>query len=142
MAARKTKAQREQEIRGSTNAFLEELNGGPMTFGQMLGALRECEEESLSQFASRLGVSRQHLHQLESGQKRVSPERAVRYARILQQSELVFLQLALQDLVDESGLSAKVEIKVVNHPQSILAGAIGAGLWGAFRHEKLLARTA
>ena len=28
---------------------------------------------------------------------------------------------------------------VVNHPDSIYAGAIGAALWGAFRHEKLAA---
>ena len=25
----------------------------------------------------------------------------------------------------------------VNHPDSIYAGAIGAALWGAFRHDKL-----
>jgi benzoyl-CoA reductase subunit D len=25
----------------------------------------------------------------------------------------------------------------VSHPDSIYAGAIGAALWGAFRHEKL-----
>jgi benzoyl-CoA reductase subunit D len=30
-----------------------------------------------------------------------------------------------------------IEVRV--HPQSILAGAIGAALWGAFRHEKLTA---
>ncbi len=35
---------------------------------------------------------------------------------------------------------AGVTIEVRAHPQSILAGAIGAGLWGAFRHERLLAR--
>ena len=32
-----------------------------------------------------------------------------------------------------------VSITVGAHPQSILAGAIGAGLWGAFRHERLAA---
>lgn len=30
-----------------------------------------------------------------------------------------------------------VTAEVVNHPDSIYAGAIGAALWGAFRHEKL-----
>jgi len=29
------------------------------------------------------------------------------------------------------------KIHAVNHPDSIFAGAIGAALWGAFRHEKL-----
>ncbi len=35
---------------------------------------------------------------------------------------------------------AKVAIEVRTHPQAVLAGAIGAGLWGAFRHEKILSR--
>ncbi len=35
----------------------------------------------------------------------------------------------------------KVNVKAVNHPDSIYAGAIGAALWGAFRHEKLRALT-
>ncbi len=32
-----------------------------------------------------------------------------------------------------------VEAEVKNHPDSIYAGAIGAALWGVFRHEKLAA---
>jgi len=28
-------------------------------------------------------------------------------------------------------------VKVESHPESIYAGAIGAALWGAFRHAKL-----
>jgi benzoyl-CoA reductase subunit D len=28
-------------------------------------------------------------------------------------------------------------IQVVSHPDSIYAGAIGAALWGAFRHQRL-----
>ena len=28
-------------------------------------------------------------------------------------------------------------IDAVNHPDSIYAGAIGAALWGAFRHNRL-----
>jgi benzoyl-CoA reductase subunit D len=44
------------------------------------------------------------------------------------------LLAALQEeLVNEkiAGLEA------VNHPESIYAGAIGAALWGAFRHNRL-----
>jgi benzoyl-CoA reductase subunit D len=29
---------------------------------------------------------------------------------------------------------------ILSHPDSIYAGAIGAALWGAFRHEKLAAQ--
>jgi plasmid maintenance system antidote protein VapI len=108
----KAKTKRAEKHNAATNAFLQKLNAGPLSFGQLLGAVRESEEQSLSQFAARLGVSRQHLHQLESGQKRVSPERAVRFAHVLGHSELYFVQLALQDLVNDAGVSARVEVKV------------------------------
>lgn len=111
MAVRKTKVSKAEKLNAATNAFLQELNGGPLSFGQLLAALRESEEHSLSQFATRLGVSRQHLHQLEAGQKRVSPERAVRFARALGHSEIYFVQLALQDLVNDAGVTAHVVVK-------------------------------
>ncbi len=98
--------------KSATRSFLESLNGGPLTFGQLLTAQREAEEVGVTRFAAKLGVSRQHLHLLETGQKRVSPERAVRFARLLGQSEALYLQLALQDLADASGLSAQVEVRV------------------------------
>ncbi len=40
---------------------------------------------------------------------------------------------AMQEGMDKE----KVKVPVRRHPQSIYAGAIGAALWGAFRHEKL-----
>ena len=43
------------------------------------------------------------------------------------------LVAAMQDAMQQE----KVTWPVRNHPQSIYAGAIGAALWGAFRHEKL-----
>jgi len=41
--------------------------------------------------------------------------------------------------LDEELRKAKATIEVRSHPQSILAGAIGAAFWGAFRFEKLRA---
>jgi transcriptional regulator with XRE-family HTH domain len=111
MSSKKSPAKAKQ-INASTNAFLKALNGGPLTFGQLLSSIREADEQSLAQFAARLDISRQHLHQLESGDKRVSPGRAVRFAQVLGYNELYFVQLALQDLVDEIGIDAKVEVKV------------------------------
>jgi len=40
-------------------------------------------------------------------------------------------------LADDLAKMKGVEAEVINHPDSIYAGAIGAALWGAFRHEKL-----
>jgi len=39
--------------------------------------------------------------------------------------------------MQEAMRQEKVQWPVRNHPDSIYAGAIGAALWGAFRHEKL-----
>jgi transcriptional regulator with XRE-family HTH domain len=113
MATRKARSAREAKPRAD-NAFLKWLKAGPLSFGQLLAGLRDSEGQTLEKFASRLRVSRQHLHQLEAGRKRVSPERAVRFARVLGHSEIYFLQLALQDLINDAGVSAKVEVTASN----------------------------
>ncbi|HEX7271475.1 MAG TPA: benzoyl-CoA reductase subunit D [Casimicrobiaceae bacterium] len=41
--------------------------------------------------------------------------------------------------IQEEMVNEKVNVTAVNHPDSIYAGAIGAALWGAFRHHKLRA---
>jgi len=46
------------------------------------------------------------------------------------------LALAVQEKVAEDGLALKVQ----THPQSIYAGALGAALWGGFRHRVLKRR--
>jgi len=40
----------------------------------------------------------------------------------------------------EAAAEARVEVDVRSHPDAIFAGAIGAALWGAFRHHKLAAQ--
>lgn len=49
--------------------------------------------------------------------------------------------LALDDgllaALQESLAEQNIDIKVKSHPDSLFAGAIGAAIWGAFRHDKL-----
>lgn len=80
---------------------LNEILGGPLTFGDMIHSLRLCEEASQADFAERLGVSRSHLCDIEKGRKLVSPKKAVEYATILKNSKVLFLQTALQDQVNQ-----------------------------------------
>ena len=47
------------------------------------------------------------------------------------------LVLALGEAAEEG----RMKVQVRTHPDAIFAGAIGASLWGAFRHEKLQARS-
>ena len=105
-----SKATRATQARG----FLERLNKGPLTLGQLLAALRKTDQLSLAQFAARLGISRQHLHQIERGRKHVSPARAVNFARALRHSPLLFVKLALQDQLKGTGLRARVELKAAS----------------------------
>ena len=62
--------------------FLESLVG-ELTFGGLIEAMRQAEEMSQVDFAKKLGISKQHLCDIEKGRKFVSPERAAKFAKIL-----------------------------------------------------------
>ena len=73
---------------------------------------------------------------------------ASRLARLLKsigvKNEVIMMTggLALDEGLCEALREQLIKMKgidstVVNHPESIYAGAIGAALWGAFRHDKL-----
>ncbi|MCU0897988.1 MAG: benzoyl-CoA reductase subunit D [Burkholderiales bacterium] len=47
------------------------------------------------------------------------------------------LDTGLLAAIREDMVNEKVNVAAVSHPDSIHAGAIGAAIWGAFRHEKL-----
>jgi benzoyl-CoA reductase subunit D len=47
------------------------------------------------------------------------------------------LDTGLLAAIGEEMVNEKVGVTAVSHPDSIYAGAIGAALWGAFRHAKL-----
>jgi len=90
--------------------FLEGLVG-KLTFGGLIEAMRQAEGMSQVNFAAKLGISKQHLCDIEKRRKFVSPERAAKFAKILGHTERSFVGLALQDIVDQSGLRLKVRIE-------------------------------
>ncbi len=92
--------------------FLESLVG-ELTFGGLIEAMRQAEEMSQVEFAKKLGISKQHLCDIEKGRKFVSPERAARFAKLLGHSEQSFVALALQDIVNQGGLKLKVSVEAV-----------------------------
>ena len=47
------------------------------------------------------------------------------------------LDEGLVEAMKESMVREKVKVPIESHPDAIFAGAFGAALWGAFRHEKL-----
>ena len=96
--------------KSSTVRVLEKSLGSALTFGLRLNSLRKADGETLEIFASKLGISKQHLNDIEKGRKSVSPERAARFAQILGFSEDRFIQLALQDQLTQAGLNYKVHV--------------------------------
>jgi benzoyl-CoA reductase subunit D len=47
------------------------------------------------------------------------------------------LDIGLRAALNEELADRNVTIEAFSHPDSIYAGAIGAAIWGAFRHDKL-----
>jgi len=47
------------------------------------------------------------------------------------------LDIGLLAAIQEEMVNEKIKVQATNHPDSIYAGAIGAALWGAYRHERL-----
>jgi transcriptional regulator with XRE-family HTH domain len=84
---------------------------GKLTFGKMIWSIRKCDEINQPQFAKKLGISKSHLCDIEQDRKNVSPERAVRWAKLLGYSEHQFVQLSLQGMVDKGRLGFKVLVE-------------------------------
>ena len=84
--------------------------GGSTVFGQFLDSVRRRTKLNRTQFAERLGISRQHLWVIENGRQGVTPQRAARFARRLGESESNFVEAALQAMVENAGLSYEVRV--------------------------------
>jgi transcriptional regulator with XRE-family HTH domain len=102
-----------RKTRGSEDAlqYLDKLRGVPLTLGAAVHALRTGDEKTQEAFAKRLGVSVQHLSDVEKGRRRVSVERAARWAKALGHPAAVFVRLALQEELDAAGIKLKVSVE-------------------------------
>ena len=90
---------------------LDEIVGEPLTFGSMLRTTRLTDGYTLASLAEKLGVSRQFVCDVEQGRRRMSGERAARWARKLGYVEAVWVQLALQAAIDSAGLKFRVRVE-------------------------------
>jgi len=94
-----------------TMKFLNNVTGGPLTLGKAIKAIRLCDGYKQGEFAKKLKVSQSYLSDLENNRKEVSPQQAIKFARILKQSKAQFIRLALQDALTRQGLKYEVEIR-------------------------------
>src|SRR3989344_7551973 len=89
---------------------LEKLSGGPLTMAKLISSTRLGLEMSQSDFAKKLGISRQNLWEIENEQRSISPEMAAKFARILGYSENQYVRMALQDQLRRAGLKYEVNL--------------------------------
>ncbi len=90
---------------------LEKIAGGPLSFGRLLRSIRMGEELTLKDFSKSLDISIQHLSDIENDRRVVSAERAAKFADLLGYSEAQFVELAVQDMLNHSGLE-NLRVKV------------------------------
>lgn len=96
--------------KSNSKKYLESLLGESLTLGELIHSIRLGEEMTQEEFASKLGISKSHLCDIEKGRKNVSAERAYNFAIILGYSEKQFVKLALQGILDDSGIKLKIEV--------------------------------
>ncbi len=90
--------------------FLDDLAGGPLSFGEAVRAVRDLNGISQAELARLLGVGRQSVCDIEKGRALVSVEKAAKIAKALNHNEKLFVRLALQDQVLRAGLKLKISV--------------------------------
>jgi transcriptional regulator with XRE-family HTH domain len=98
--------------KSSTRKFLEDLRGGPLTFGQMIRSLRVSDEISQVELAEKLHVSRAFLCDIEHDRRLMSAHKAAEFARIMGYSQEQFVAVAIEDQLRNAGMEVHVELKM------------------------------
>lgn len=89
---------------------IEKITGVTLTLGKLLWAIRQSEDSSQLGFAEKLGISKQHLCDIEHDRKSVAPKLAATYTDILGYSKEQFNRLSLQGMIDREGLRYMIEV--------------------------------
>jgi transcriptional regulator with XRE-family HTH domain len=97
--------------KSEARAFLERLNKGPITFGQLVESHRICAEISQAELARQMGISRQQMSDIEKGRRLVSVERAAKFASVLGYPVSPFVAAALEDQLRTAGLRMRVKLE-------------------------------
>ncbi len=87
-----------------------EAKFGKLTIGGLLEAYRLADEISLKDMAKKLGMSPSSLCDLEKGRRLPTPKRAAQLAKKLGTSEKHWVQISLQNQLDQQGFDLKVSV--------------------------------
>jgi transcriptional regulator with XRE-family HTH domain len=101
-----------KKSKGFSTAELEtKLLGKPLSMGNALVGLRELYGFTQVELARKVGMSKQHICDIEKSRRFVSPAKAAEIARRLGHPEAYFVKLALQDVVNHDGLKYRVNVE-------------------------------
>ncbi len=97
-----------------TNAkeSLEKHLNRKLTLGLFLHSIRKADDLSQVAFAEILGISKQHLCDIEHERRFVSPKMAQEFAKKIGYSEEQFIRLSLQDSLRRDNIDFIVDLKV------------------------------
>jgi transcriptional regulator with XRE-family HTH domain len=90
--------------------FLEERNGGPLTFAQILRSHRMSEGWSQEELGKKIRVSKMTISHFERGKTFPTPENLKAIAKVFGMPVESFLRYILQDYAAKHG-NFQVEIK-------------------------------
>jgi transcriptional regulator with XRE-family HTH domain len=95
----------------SARKVLEKLNSGPLTFGQMVRSIRETDEVTQDELASRLRVGKSFVSDVENGRRVPSAEKAVEWAKALGYPAHTFVRTVLQDQLNAASIKMTVDVR-------------------------------
>ncbi len=82
------------------------------TFGELVRHMREADNISQSELASRVGVSRQFLNAIEHEKRIGNIDFAIKVAKGIGYSEDLFIEVCLNDMLKRCGVRKIVELKL------------------------------
>ena len=99
------------KTKSDAKSFLETLRGHSLSFGRMIQSIRQADEISQAVLARKLKISRAHLCDIEKGRRKITVDRAARFASILGYSVNQFVAVAIEDQLRKAGLSIRVHLE-------------------------------
>ena len=96
-----------------------ESDFGPATFGELIKNFRETEGLSQRDFSKFLKISPQRLNDFEKGRRLPDIESAVKFSKILKDSEAFFIQILFQDYIRQENLKLVVKVTSIINSSNI-----------------------
>lgn len=89
---------------------LEKILGETFSFSVIVKGYRTRIGLTQEQLALKLGVTKSYISNIENKRDLVTVEQAKKFAKTLKEPIELWVQVALQDMIDRAGIDAKVKL--------------------------------